>query len=63
MQRWEYRRITASSAKKLEAELQKLGEQGWELVAVISTTSPFLAGLTKGAPTTYFHAFLKRPVT
>jgi hypothetical protein len=47
MPKWEYKEISGTS---LERELNKLGEEGWELVAVV-IDAEFLPR---------FHAFLKR---
>ncbi len=42
---WEYAtyEIATYIPEDLVSELNKLGEEGWELVTVIETTTPFLA--------------------
>ncbi|MFL2963558.1 MAG: DUF4177 domain-containing protein [Candidatus Thalassarchaeaceae archaeon] len=33
MTRWQYKVVGTTNNKKLEAELNKLGQEGWEVVA------------------------------
>jgi hypothetical protein len=49
---WEYYRLSVDGPN-VEASLQELGQNGWELVAVIPETRIFYG----------FQCFLKRPLT
>ncbi len=58
MQKWEYQRIqvVADSIKTLDDKINKLGLEGWELIAVAHTEAVVFNAQH------YLHLYFKRPV-
>lgn len=41
MKKWEYKLLWTKGYKTLEDELNKLGQQGWEMVGMMTESGPY----------------------